>query len=259
MFFRCFLLLSAINFLSAGRVPQPEERIIGGKNIKIEYAPWQVSLQHLGKHCCGGSIYSKDIIITAAHCRFADGGVELGAEYFQVRVGSSLKSSDGTLIQVEAIISHEEYKNVTNGKDIAVMRLSESLEFSNKVQPIPLAEKNPLPGSLAMASGWGAMAVREDLSISPPEVWIIRDHPEHLRGTRLDIINCREYQDATEDNICVKTPGQSTCTGDSGGPLVVDQQLVGVTSFGPSLCKGFAAFASIPYYRNWILNAIKFI
>jgi len=42
--------------------------------------------------------------------------------------------------------------------DIAVMRLSEPLEFNNKVQSIPLAEKNPAVGSPAFLSGWGAMA-----------------------------------------------------------------------------------------------------
>ncbi|XP_017047444.1 trypsin beta-like [Drosophila ficusphila] len=258
MFIKCILLLSAINFLSAGRLPQPEERILGGKNIEIEDAPWQVSLQFLGKHRCGGSIYSKDIIITAAHC-LLDKGVELKAEDFQVRVGSSLKSSDGTLIQVEAIKSHEKYNNLTIVNDIAVMRLSESLEFSSKVQPIPLAEKNPLPESLAMASGWGAVTVTVTKDHSLPIVWVDKEHPEHLQSTLLRIINCREYQDATEDNICVNTPGQSTCMGDSGGPLVVDQQLVGVTSFGSKVCNNTSAFAGIPSFRNWILNAIKVI
>ncbi|XP_043070364.1 trypsin-5-like [Drosophila grimshawi] len=33
----------------------------------IENAPWQVSLQYLGQHDCGGSTYSAEIIINAAH------------------------------------------------------------------------------------------------------------------------------------------------------------------------------------------------
>jgi len=39
MLFSCFVLLLAFDFLSAGRVPQPEERIIGGSPIEIEQAP----------------------------------------------------------------------------------------------------------------------------------------------------------------------------------------------------------------------------
>ncbi|XP_043063887.1 trypsin beta-like [Drosophila ficusphila] len=255
MFIKCILLLSAISFLSAGRLPQPEERIIGGKNIEIEDAPWQVSLQFLGKHRCGGSIYSKDIIITAAHCRFAAGGVELGAEYFQVRVGSSLKDRDGSLINVKAIKSHEEYNNPKFANDVAVMRLSDFLAFSSKVQPIPLAKKNPLPGTLAMASGWGATKL-----ISPDIDLIIQKHRDHLRSILIPIVpNCREFLEATDDNICVYSPGQSTCSSDSGGPLVVDQQLVGVASFASRLCHSSSAFAGIPSFRNWILNATKYI
>ncbi|XP_017047448.2 trypsin beta-like [Drosophila ficusphila] len=258
MFIKCFLLLSAINLLSAGRVLQPEERIIGGKDIEIEDAPWQVSLQKMGEHYCGGSIYSKDIIVTAAHCRFNETGVKLEAEHLQVRVGSSLKDRDGILIKVKAIISHENYNNLTIANDIAVMRLSESLEFSSKVQPIPLAERNPLPGSLAMTSGWGAVKLKHSFT-SPNKELIIEEHRERLKSTLLPIQNCREDDDTHEDNICVNSKGQSTCSGDSGGPLVVDQQLVGVTSFGPPYCDDFSAFASVPYFRNWIFNATKFI
>ncbi|XP_043065332.1 trypsin alpha-4-like [Drosophila ficusphila] len=196
MFTKCFLLLSTLNFLSAGRVLQPEERIIGGEDIEIEEAPWQVSLQFRGHHKCGGSIYSRDIIITAAHCRFTKEGKQLEAEDFQVRAGSSWKNSNGIFIQVEAIKSHKEYKHDLLGPDIAVMRLSEPLGFSS--------ESN------------------------------------------------------TYETIYAYRVGQSSCSGDSGGALVVDQQQVGVAAWVPTdYCEGNVAFAGVPYFRNWILNAIE--
>ncbi|XP_017047443.1 trypsin beta-like [Drosophila ficusphila] len=258
MFIKSFLLLLAINFLSAGRVPQPEERIIGGKNIEIEDAPWQVSLQEKGEHYCGGSIYSKDIIITAAHCCFDDDGKKLEAEHLQVRVGSSLKNRNGTLIKVAAIKSHEYYVHHKFENDIAVMRLSEPLEFSSKVQAIPLAKNNPLPETLAMTSGWGAVKVKHSQT-SPSVDLIIQEHRDRLKSTLLSVKSCREYKGITKDNICVYSPGQSVCSADSGGPLVVDNQLVGVTSFAETLCDNVSGFASVPFFRNWILNAIEFI
>ncbi|XP_017110420.1 trypsin alpha-like [Drosophila elegans] len=256
MFIQSFLLLLAIGFLSAGRVPRPEERIIGGQNIDIEQAPWQVSLQVKGQHYCGGSIYSKDIIITAAHCRFDDRDRALEAKDFLIRVGSSLKNSGGTLVKVAAIRSHENFENRNLINDIAVMRLSEPLKFTRKVQSIPLAKRNPAPRTVATVSGWGATL--EFPNYGNP----VMTNPIHLQGVYNYIENrksCSRLLAMTESNICAGTYGQSACSGDSGGPLVVNQKLVGVVSKGFEFCDGFTVYESVPFFRPWILNAIASI
>ncbi|XP_017014654.2 trypsin alpha-like [Drosophila takahashii] len=250
--FRCFLLLLAFDFLSAGRVPQLEERIVGGSDIEIEQAPWQVSLQINGQHYCGGSIYSKDIIITAAHCRFTREGRRLEAKDFQISVGSSLKNTNGSLVKVAAIKSHERFHDPPYKNDIAVMRLSEPLEFSNKVQPIPLAENYPALGTNAFASGWGATSF--ELGFMNGFLELNPIYPVHLQGVSLQI-RSKLPGDLTYAGIT----GQTICGGDSGGPLIVNNQLVGVVSSGPIFCNDFGTFTSIPAFRNWILDAIKSI
>nr|XP_016923795.2 trypsin alpha-like [Drosophila suzukii] len=253
MLFSCFVLLLAFDFLSAGRVPQPEERIIGGSPIEIEQAPWQVSLQFQGKHLCGGSIYSKDIIITAAHCIFTLDERQLEAEDFEIRVGSALSDSGGRLIKVAAIKSHESFDMGSSTDDIAVMRLSEPLEFNNKVQSIPLAEKNPAVGSPAFLSGWGAMAEPYFMNYI---------YPRNLQGIWLQIylpVFAEKLFPSRQNVIYAGSFRQTPCSGDSGSPLVVNQQQVGVVSGGPEWCNGYADFTSVPYYREWILNAIKSI
>lgn len=43
-------------------------RIIGGWDIGIDKAPYQVSLQFEGSHICGGALVHKRYVVTAAHC-----------------------------------------------------------------------------------------------------------------------------------------------------------------------------------------------
>lgn len=43
-------------------------RIIGGEEVDIKDAPYQVSLQFIGTHICGGSIISELWILTTAYC-----------------------------------------------------------------------------------------------------------------------------------------------------------------------------------------------
>lgn len=46
----------------------PQPRIVGGQNAKNNQFPYQISLRLNNFHTCGGSIISKNYIITAAHC-----------------------------------------------------------------------------------------------------------------------------------------------------------------------------------------------
>lgn len=43
-------------------------KIMNGFNAPIEKYPFQVALLHKNSFICGGTIISKNIIITAAHC-----------------------------------------------------------------------------------------------------------------------------------------------------------------------------------------------
>ncbi|KAG5262874.1 hypothetical protein AALO_G00279900 [Alosa alosa] len=48
-------------------VQAPLNRIGGGQDARVGAWPWQVSL-HRGDHSCGGSLITKDWVITSAHC-----------------------------------------------------------------------------------------------------------------------------------------------------------------------------------------------
>lgn len=44
------------------------DKIVGGQETTIEQYPYQVTVQYMDRHICGGSIINKNTILTAAHC-----------------------------------------------------------------------------------------------------------------------------------------------------------------------------------------------
>ncbi|XP_060664576.1 trypsin alpha-like [Drosophila nasuta] len=221
-------------------------RIVGGEYTQIETIPWQVSLQQLGRHHCGGVIYSKNIIITAAHCFFDDYGNILDLEIFDVRVGSSTSNNGGSVIKVAKTIVHDRFTLYPIIEyDIALILLSSPLQMGPTVKAIPLAESVPNDGASAIVSGWGYTETGES--------------PLHLKSVYVNIVNREEcariYGVLIKATICAGSPWKDSCGGDSGGPLTYRGKLVGIVSFGSENCGTPgqpAVYTDVVELRKWI-------
>ncbi|XP_034476945.1 trypsin delta-like isoform X2 [Drosophila innubila] len=194
-----------------GLLPQLAGRIVGGTATTIGSFPWQVSLQRNGSHSCGGSIYSSNIIVTAARCLQSVTTANL-----KVRAGSSYWNSGGVLLQVAAFRIHEGYNANTMENEIAIVRLSSSLSFSSNIKAIDLASSAPANGASAEVSGWGT------------EYYGSSSIPSQLQYVDVTIVSpsacaASSYGYGSQIKstmICAADSGKDSCQGDYGGPLV---------------------------------------
>ncbi|BFG01387.1 serine protease SP24D-like [Drosophila madeirensis] len=224
-------------------------RVVGGEDAALGQFPHQVSLRNGGSHSCGGSILSRNYILTAAHCvtNVEDENgfhAPIAASRFTIRAGSNDRFSGGVLIQVVEVIVHENYGKFLN--DVALLRLESPLFYSNSIKAIDLPTANTPADADIIISGWGLLKHQGDL-------------PRYLQYNTLKSITvekCGELIDfGVESELCLLHEADNgACNGDSGGPAVYNNQVVGVAGFVVDGCGSTYpdGYARVYYFNDWI-------
>ncbi|XP_059611636.1 trypsin-1-like [Phlebotomus argentipes] len=226
--------------------PRLDGRIVGGYEVNVEDAPYQVSLQTSG-HICGASVLSENFVLTAAHC--TDGQ---SAGRLTLRVGSSYHAKDGEMVKVKRIVQHPKYNPRTVDYDFSLLELEKPLKFSEVCQPIDLPEQDQdvEDGAMLLVSGWG-------------NTHNSQESRNKLRAAVVPKANddsCNKaysaYGGITARMICAgfEEGGKDACQGDSGGPLVEDGTLVGVVSWGYGCAeRGYpGVYSRVASVRDWL-------
>merc|ERR1712002_574927 len=230
-----------------------DEKIVGGEEAVPHSIPWQVSLRRKSDnfHFCGGSVVGPNLVVSAAHCTV----IWDSPDEVMVVAGSHNKAQPDGLEQTVSVVKltvHEHYgspKNYEN--DIALWELGEMLVMDDRVQAVPLPNKEQQSEGSCSVSGWGTLHSGGET----PDVLMVVDVPVVEDST------CKieyPFQIATS-MICAGERGKDSCQGDSGGPMVCynpdgSGYLGGIVSWGIG-CGGIfhpGVYTEVSYFVDWI-------
>lgn len=222
---------------------------------------------------CSGVLINNRYVLTAAHCLRGKNltGVRLG-EYdtstskdCQQSDSAGLDcSADSYTVGIEEQIVHENYNpnDRNQNHNVALVRLSRSIEMTDWVNPICLPRATSDVGKWLTIVGWAMNERKQQGSnkltqgeVSPVELTECIETYETM-GVNL-----------TSSAVCVgPLRDQNTCRSDPGGPLMsLDRQTqkwsaVGVFSLGPVPCDkvGYpGVYTKVSDYVPWILSKLR--
>ncbi|KAJ6637209.1 Serine protease easter [Pseudolycoriella hygida] len=284
----------AVTESSNGLLPSPgvcgtdnTNRIIGGEITKIDEFPWMALIEYSkpnnrrGFHC-GGVLISDRYVLTAAHCAVGKDLKQLKWNLASVRLGEWDTNAEEDCdrgdcadppldIAVEEVIPHENYNpnSKTQENDIALLRLSQQVTYTDFIKPICLPTADNLKnknydGINLDVAGWGKT---ENVSFSNFKLKV------RVPGVSLERCNSvysRHSVVLGAGQLCAGgIKGADSCRGDSGGPLMtVDTNnpsrpywyCAGIVSFGPSPCgmEGWpGVYTRVSAYTDWIVRNVR--
>uniref|UniRef100_A0A3B5A7I5 Mannan-binding lectin serine peptidase 1 n=1 Tax=Stegastes partitus TaxID=144197 RepID=A0A3B5A7I5_9TELE len=251
-------------------LPAQVKRIVGGRSAEPGHFPWQVllSVEDLSRvpedrWFGSGALLSESWILTAAHVlrsqRRDTSVVPVAPDHVKVFLGlhNARDKRLATNRSVDQIFLHPDFQPNNYNNDIALVRLTDQVDFNQVVRPICLPPPPrqddppaPLPNSLGIVAGWGISNPNASSSSSSPSSSssssTMTSDPaaaadlgmtsDLLQYVKLPVVSQDECQasyasrsisyNITGNMFCAGffEGGRDTCLGDSGGAFVMEDQ-----------------------------------
>ncbi|CAL8087515.1 unnamed protein product [Orchesella dallaii] len=230
-------------------------------------------IRFVSRGFCGGTVYNKEWIITAAHCVRSENDInaeddgkytaygKTSQAYVIAGMSHVTNATDDDKYIIDRIIRHPLWDphNIGNGSDIALLHLSRPLALEmGKIQPMRLESANYIPpyGGKGVVIGYGNVnealgTASDDLMEgaapihSNAKALALSHDPLNAKGSK-GTISKREHLSVGGEDSGV-TVGQ----GDSGGPFICPDEnnkpiLCGIASF--KTCEKFKVCRRPSYY-----------
>ncbi|OQV18454.1 putative Acrosin [Hypsibius exemplaris] len=257
--------------------PPVAGRIIGGNPALLGSWPWMVALvdSRYNGQFCGGILVDEFWVLTAAHCIVDKASqnliLRIGATDFNATVGDPKRGVDYT---AAFTIIQPSYDGNSFTNDLAMIRLSRAVTFSNYVKPVCLPSLPPQDGLVCYIAGYG---LTTPMQRKKRQVNVSGSGSNLLMETDIPLVGqttCQNFFNQafpgliklTNSHVCagsVYPIAKDSCNGDSGGPLVCRRpsgryEVVGLTSFGVGCGRSdvFGAYTNVWALLSWI-NSIR--
>jgi secreted trypsin-like serine protease len=233
------------------------QRIIGGQEAIPNSWPWEAWLyiedpkDKDNSFLCGGSLINDQWVMTAGHCLYDNKGkpktitVALGVHD---RNAKDSKENQRVVVVAEQLFVHPKYDNDAITNDIALIKLSEPITFTDEISPICLPDDRDLcpndPRTTLIVAGWGMTHLKGESShklreVAIPVISKAKCKDAYRKDENGNSINGGVFCAGNIDN---GRKIKGTCAGDSGSPVVAPQpeghyQQVGLVSWGHKDCE----------------------
>ncbi|KAM6169252.1 serine protease 46-like [Rhynchocyon petersi] len=244
-------------------------RVVNGKLVENGKWPWQVSILFLGVYVCSGSLFHQQWVLTAAHCLQRS----RNQSEYTVKVGSQDFTQTNGQLRVSSIVVHENFNNLVS-KDIALLKLENSISWSYNVQPVclPSSEFKPSLGSLCWVIGWGPGDTQGTLktnSYNLHEVAVRIINNEVCNQKYRFLIKKGQKNFLGKDMLCGNSEqGMNFCQANSGSALVCHVNNIWIQmgvvswSFSCSQSQYPGIYTSTSHFTQWIkiqVSDVRFI
>ena len=168
---------------------------------------------------------------------------------------NDMMGTDGQFPMIEKIIMHPSY-------DLAIIKLTTEIQFSDKVRPVCLAtdKAKDYTGQMAVVAGWGTTAAyNSGKAPESPAQYILKETAVKVQKNSEETCQIATRFDTTT-KMCAWTKNTGDCQGDSGGPLTVVEGgkfvQIGVVNYaagcGGNTPEGMGVYARITNFVDWI-------